>query len=75
MDDAFAAEEALLALKEAGWSVGDIRLVGPSGSVWLVTGTRGGRSLKAGGATREEAWREALRRAEEGGPGVNGVQG
>jgi hypothetical protein len=68
----------LLALKSAGWSVGDVRLVGPSGALWLVTGTREGRSLRSEGPTRDEAWREALRLAEaEGahGPGPNGFIG
>jgi hypothetical protein len=68
----------VLALKEAGWSVGDVRLAGPSGADWLVTGTRGGRSLRAEGATREDAWAEALRLAEadeEFGAEVNGLPG
>jgi hypothetical protein len=78
MGQSFAAEEALLALKREGWSVGDVCLVGPSGVVWLVTGTREGRTLRAEGASREEAWREALRLAEaEGtrGPSLNGFVG
>jgi hypothetical protein len=76
MNEAFAAEDVLVALKEAGWSVGDVRLVGPSDSVWLVTRTREGRSIRAEGASRAEAWREALRLAEtEHEPGVNGVVG
>jgi hypothetical protein len=61
-------------LNERGGSVGDVRLVGPSGVVWLVTGSREGRTLRVEGATRELAWREAVRRAEADealGPGVN----
>jgi hypothetical protein len=76
MNEAFAAEEASLAMKDAGWSVGDVRLVGPSRDVWLVTGGRGGRSLRAEAASRAEAWMEALRLAEsEREPGANGVVG
>jgi hypothetical protein len=53
-----------MALKRAGWSIGDAAFVGASGErVWVVSGRNGENLIRAEGATQDEAWRLALERA------------
>ena len=51
----------------AGWSVGDVRLLGTRGPLWLVTGTRGAHLIRAEGQTQSEAWRNACELARAAG--------
>ena len=63
-----ATVDACLArLHRAGWSVGDVRLSGTSGPLWLVTGTRGEHFIRAEGLTQTDAWHNACERAQAAG--------
>ncbi len=59
-----APEESFARLHRAGWSVGDVRLLGTGGPRWLVTGHNGENALSARGATQAEAWHRACEQAE-----------
>ena len=51
-------------LQQAGWSIGDVALLGEGGGlVWIVLGRRGPDLLMVSGATRVEAWWHALDQA------------
>jgi hypothetical protein len=51
-------------LRQAGWSIGEIR--GISG-LWFVTGTNGESLIRAEGASQAEAWYLATLQSEEAG--------
>src|SRR5262245_26053875 len=53
-------DESLAHLHSAGWSVGDVRLLTPSGARWLVSGANGENAIKAEGVSQAEAWARAL---------------
>jgi hypothetical protein len=56
--------EVIIALKRAGWSVGDAAFVGELDElVWVVTGHNGENLIRAEGATQGEAWRRAVEQA------------
>ncbi|SIN69983.1 hypothetical protein SAMN05444166_0224 [Singulisphaera sp. GP187] len=56
--------EAIIALKRAGWSIGDAAFVGESGErVWVVSGYNGENLIRADGATQAEAWHRAIEQA------------
>lgn len=58
--------ESILALKRAGWSIGDAAFVGASGErVWIVSGHNGENLIRAEGTTQDEAWRRAVEQARE----------
>jgi hypothetical protein len=60
------AAVAVMVLKRAGWSVGEIAFTDESGGlVWVVSGHNGENLIHAAGATRDEAWRRALEQAGE----------
>src|SRR5437763_5202369 len=51
MDDPPDADDSMVTLHAAGWSVGDAAFAGPDGSlVWLVTAHRGGLAIRAEGS-------------------------
>jgi hypothetical protein len=51
-------------LQQAGWSIGDVALRGEGGGLaWIVLGRCGSDLLMVSGATRPEAWRQALDQA------------
>src|SRR5262245_56702138 len=56
-------DESFAQLHAAGWSVGDVRLLAPSGPRWLVTGTNGENALRAEGDSQAEAWAQAVEQA------------
>ena len=56
--------EALDRLHRAGWSIGDVAYHdGAGGLVWLVSGSNGENLIRAEGATRDEAWDQAVEQA------------
>jgi hypothetical protein len=58
--------EAILALKRAGWSIGDAAFVGASDERhWVVSGHNGENLICAVGATQDEVWRRAVKQARE----------
>src|SRR5262249_3975930 len=57
------AEKSFARLHAAGWSVGDVRVLTPSGALWLVTGYNGENALRAEGLTQAEAWARACEQA------------
>lgn len=64
MDDHDEVAEAVVALKRAGWSIGDAALAGLDGRrTWIVSGSNGENLIRAEGATEAEAWRQALEQA------------
>ena len=58
-------DRLFLLLHEAGWSIGDTAFVGKEGISWLVYGTNGDHAIQANAKTREQAWKQACRQAEE----------
>jgi len=58
------SDESFDRLKRAGWSVGDVRIVTPTGLAWLVTGANGENVIEARGATQAEAWHQACEQAQ-----------
>lgn len=65
MEETPKTDRLFLILHKAGWSVGDTAFVGKEGISWLVYGTRCELSLRGEGKSREEAWKQASRQAEE----------
>jgi hypothetical protein len=58
-------DKLFLILHEAGWSIRDTSFLSNEGVTWLVFGTKGDRSIHAEGKSREKAWKDACRQAEE----------
>jgi hypothetical protein len=58
------SDESFARLKRAGWSVGDVLILTPTGAAWLVTGANGENVLESRGATQAEAWHQACQQAE-----------
>jgi hypothetical protein len=54
-------------LHAAGWSIGDVRLLGTRGPLLLVTGTCGDHFIGAEGLTQTEAWQNACELAQAAG--------
>jgi hypothetical protein len=64
MRDPATVDECLARLKRAGWSLGEVRVLTPTGLVWLVDSTNGENRLEARCPTQAEAWRQALEQAK-----------
>src|SRR5262245_8789029 len=58
-----AVDESFALLHAAGWSVGDVGVLTPSGPRWLVTGTNGENALHAEGVSQADAWAHAVEQA------------
>ncbi len=56
-------DESFAQLHAAGWSMGDVRILTPSGPRWLVTGTKGENALRAEGVSQAEALARACEQA------------
>jgi hypothetical protein len=62
-----------VALKAAGWSVGEVYLLTGGGPLWCVDGRNGENLLLAHAATQAEAWHKAVEQARSlGMPGLAG---
>jgi hypothetical protein len=59
-----SSDESLARLRQAGWSIGELR--GISG-LWFVTGTNGENVIRAEGQSQAEAWYRATLQAEAAG--------
>jgi hypothetical protein len=60
-DTLSVSDSCYLALHADGWNVGDMAVRDTAGAlVWVVWGQRGDQQIRGEGATRAEAWREAL---------------
>jgi hypothetical protein len=58
--------DAIIALKRAGWSIGDAAFVGTMRKrVWVVSGHNGENLIRAEGTTQDGAWQRALEQARE----------
>src|SRR5262249_54833510 len=57
------SDESFARLHAAGWSVGDVRILTPSGPLWLVTGTNGENAVNAEAVSQAEAWARACEQA------------
>lgn len=57
------AEESLLRLYDAGWSVNCTEFHGKLGPVWIVSGFNGENQVLTAAATRDEAWWQACLQA------------
>jgi hypothetical protein len=55
------SDSCYLALHAEGWMIGDMAVRdNKSGAVtWMVSGMRGHRQIRAEGASKDEAWKEA----------------
>jgi hypothetical protein len=58
------SDDSFIRLHRAGWSVGDVAVLTPTGKLWLVSGTNGENLVRAPGATQAEAWWTACRQAK-----------
>ena len=54
--DAWQAE-----LRKAGWSIGDMAVLTPTGLAWMVFGHCGDQRIVAKAPMQADAWREAAR--------------
>jgi hypothetical protein len=61
------AEESLLRLHRAGWSVSCTKFTSPTGPVWIVSGYNGENLVCIAGPTRDEAWWLACEQARAAG--------
>ena len=57
------AEESLLRLHGAGWSVNCTAFHGAKGPVWIVSGYNGENQVLTAASTRDEAWWQACAQA------------
>jgi hypothetical protein len=55
-DEFPSAEESLIRLHGAGWSVTCTEFRGEAGPVWIVSGYNGENQVLTAAATRDEAW-------------------
>ena len=58
-----AAEESLVRLHRAGWSVVCTEFRGGKGPVWIVSGYNGENQVLTAASTKEEAWWQACLQA------------
>ena len=73
-DDPTVCDEERARLSEAGWSFSEHMTVQASGREgWLVSGTRGGRRIRAVDHDRSDAWGVALILATVLGPAASGA--
>jgi hypothetical protein len=57
------AEESLLRMHDAGWSVTCTEFHGKLGPVWIVSGFNGENQVLTAASTRDEAWWQACLQA------------
>jgi hypothetical protein len=53
-------DDAANVLRAAGWSAGDMLLIRPNGTFWLVYAYRGEHRIVAKAESQVDAWREAV---------------
>jgi hypothetical protein len=58
-----STDACYLALKAAGWSVGEVYLLTAGGPVWGVDGRNGENLIEPRGATQAAAWQRAVEQA------------
>jgi len=61
------AEESVIRLHDAGWSVVCSRFKGPTGPVWIVSGYNGENQILTASWDRDEAWWHACLQARSAG--------
>jgi hypothetical protein len=63
MPDDLSPDASFALLHTAGWSVGDVRVLTPTGPRWHVSGVNGENVIEATGETQAEAWHRAAEQA------------
>jgi hypothetical protein len=56
MDRYPTSDESVARLHRAGWSVGELAVIGAAARVWIVSGSCGENQVDAHGRTQGEAW-------------------